>query len=159
MIRSSDREYRSTKHIKQGKKRLHAPFDELAEWISETRGVTVLNVIHDRRTSLHAPRIQVILEHQSQARKFHDGVDFDRQQQDAIAKKFLAIIGRDNKHPFDVDGLFVVFSAFSPIAREEADGKVTEAEIDAEGARRMNVFVRWSIEQTNTRSESRGWRP
>jgi len=131
MITSSDREYKSTKRIKQGKKRLHAPFDELAEWISETRSVKVLNVIYDRRNSLHAPRIQVILEHQSQAKKFHSGVNFDRQQQDAIAKKFLAIIGRADKHQFDVDGLFVVFSAFSPIAKEEADSKISEADVKA----------------------------
>jgi hypothetical protein len=144
MITSSDREYKSTKRIKQGKKRLHAPFDELAEWISSTRNVTVLNVIYDRRNSLHAPRLQVILEHRSHAQKFHRGVNFDRRQQDAVAKKFLEIIGREDTHQFDVDGLFVVFSAFSPIAKQEADSEISEADIKALKKRIANPDL-WEI--------------
>lgn len=131
MITSSDREFKSTKRIKQGKKRLRAPFDELAEWIAATRKVTVLNIIYDRANSLHAPRLQVILEYQSHAQKFYRGVNFDRRQQNAIAKKFLEIIERDNHHDFEVNGLFVVFSAFSPIAKEEADSQISEADIEA----------------------------
>lgn len=131
MITSSDREFKSTKRIKQGKKHLCAPFDELAEWIASTRKVTVLNVIYDRANSLHAPRLQVILEHQSHAKKFRRGVNFDRRQQNAIAKKFLQIISRDDKHDFDVDGLFVVFSAFAPIAKQEADSHISDADIEA----------------------------
>ena len=120
MITSSDREYKSTKRIKQGKKHLPAPFDELAEWISSTRDVTVLDVVYDRANSLHAPRLQVILEYESHVRKFRRGFNFDRRQQNAITKKFLALIEKDEKHTFDVDGLFVVFSAFAPIAKREA---------------------------------------
>jgi len=131
MITSSDREYKSTKRIKQGKKRLRAPFDELADWISTTRNVTVLNVVYDRANSLHAPRLQVILEYASHAQRFHRGVNFDRRQQNAIAKKFLDIIGRDDAHGFDVDGLFVVFSAFSPIAKQEADHQISDADVEA----------------------------
>ncbi|ELP32346.1 hypothetical protein [Rhodopirellula baltica] len=129
MITSSDREYKSTKRIKQGKKRLRSPFDELSEWIASTRKVTVLNVVYNRANSLRAPRLQIILEHHSHAQKFHRGVNFDSRQQNAIKKKFLNIIEREGKHDFDVDGLFVVFSAFSPIAKEEADSQITEADI------------------------------
>ena len=57
MITASDREYKATKSIKQGKKCLVAPFDELAQWIAATWKVTVLNVIYDRANSLHAPRL------------------------------------------------------------------------------------------------------
>jgi hypothetical protein len=144
MITSSDREYTSTKLIKQGKTKLLAPFDELAGWISSTRNVTVLNVIYDRRNSLHAPRLQVIVEYQSHAEKFRRGANFDRRQQDAIAKKFLEIIRRDDKCKFDVDDLFVVFSAFAPIAKEEANGLISERDIRALKKRIANPDL-WRI--------------
>lgn len=70
MINFWDREYKSTKRIKQGKKFLAAPFDELARWIASTWNVSVLNVIYDRANSLHKPRLQIVLEHHAQAREY-----------------------------------------------------------------------------------------
>ena len=144
MITSSDGEYKATKRIKQGKKRVHAPFGELAQWIDTEWKVTVLNVIYDRANALRAPRLQVILEHEAHARKFHRGVNFDKDKQSAIAARFLEIIGRDNAHAFDVDGLFVVFSAFSPLAREEADSQISVDEVQALKARIGNPDI-WEI--------------
>jgi hypothetical protein len=74
----SDRGYEATKWIKQGRKSLAAPFDEMARWIASAWQVTVLNVIHDRANSLHAPRLQIILEHEDHVRKFRKGANFDR---------------------------------------------------------------------------------
>lgn len=130
MITASDREYKATKCIKQGKKRLKPPFDELAAWIGENWGVNALNVVYDRRNSLHAPRLQVIVEYEAHAKKFHKGVNFDRDKQASVADKFLEIIARDSGLGFDVDGLFVVFSAFAPIARQEADSLISEEELE-----------------------------
>jgi hypothetical protein len=144
MITSSDREYKVTKKIKQGKKRLQPPFDELARWIGSKWNVTVLNVTYDRANSLHAPRLQVILEHKMHARKFHRGFNFDKDKQNAIASRFLEIIGRDGAHDFDVDGLFVVFSAFAPLAREEADSQISDEEIQSLKARMGNPDI-WEI--------------
>ena len=131
LITSSDNEYKATKRIKQGNAQLAAPFDELAAWISDRWRITILNVIYDRRNDLHGPRIQVIPEHEADAQVFRDGYNFDRRKQQEIASEFLQIINRDLYREYDVDGLFVVFSAFSPLAREEADGKISEGEIDA----------------------------
>lgn len=130
LITSSDKEYKATKRIKQGRVQLAAPFDELAAWISEKWGVTVLNVVYEGRNDLHAPRIQVILEHHDDAESFRDGYNFDEKKQNAIATQFLEIITRRPDHGYDVDGLFVVFSAFAPIAKEEADTRITKSEID-----------------------------
>ncbi len=131
MITPSDREYKATKRIKQGKKDLAAPFDELAQWVADTWKVSVLNVIYDRAKSLHGPRLQIILEYEKHARKFRRGVNFDREKQESISEKFLNIISKDDTHSFDVDGLFVVFSAFAPLAEEEADGQILEEEVEA----------------------------
>jgi hypothetical protein len=130
MITTSDREYKATKRIKQGKKMLSPPFDELARWVAAKWGVTVLNVVYDRPNSIHAARVQVILEHEADARKFHRGVNFDVEKQVAIKEKFLEIIGRTPSHGYDVTGLFLVFSAFAPLAREEADAQIQEDEVE-----------------------------
>ena len=149
MITSTDREYKATKRIKQGVKELTGPFAELARWISSKWRVTVLNVIYDKRNSLHAPRVQVILEHESDRKKFHRGMGFDPEKQLQIKEKFLEIIGREDPSEYDVNGLFVVFSAFAPIAREEASSKITEEEVKALKARIGNPDL-WEISRCFT---------
>ena len=120
-----------TKRVKQGKARLAPPFDELAAWIGDTWGVTVLNVIYDARNKLHGPRLQVILEHEEEADSFRDGYNFDRRKEQAIAARFREIVNRSAPEEYDFNGLFVVCSAFAPIAREEADSKISDQEIAA----------------------------
>jgi hypothetical protein len=48
-----------------------------------------------------------------------------------IAKRFIELTDGDDTQQFDLDGLFVVFSAFAPIAKEEADGKLTDKQIES----------------------------
>lgn len=130
MIRYQDEEYQATKLIKQGDAYLEPPFDDLAEWISETWQVTVLNIISDRRNELHAPRLQVILEHAADVRKFEDGLNFDHGKQAAIVDRFRELVS-SRPSDFDVTGLFVVFSAFAPIALEEADDQISKEDVEA----------------------------
>jgi len=144
VITSSDKEYKATKRIKLGETQLGEPFEELARWISVKWNVTVLNVIHDPADDLRPARIQVILEHGRDAQTFRDGMNFDSRKQKTIAKKFLEIIDRDGLNHFDVNRLFVVFSAFAPIAREEANGLVTDSEVD-ELKRRIGNPNLWEI--------------
>jgi hypothetical protein len=145
MITCADREYKATKRIKQGKRRLAAPFDELARWIAATWKVTVLNVIYNRATLVHKPRLQVILEFAKEERKFHRGVNYDEQKQQAIAGKFLEIIA-GTEHAFDVEGLFVVFSAFAPLALEEADSQISQRQV-AKLKRRLANPDLWKIDR------------
>ena len=130
MIGYQDEEYQATKLVKLGDAWLEPPFDELAEWISETWQVTVLNVIYDRRNELHAPRLQIILEHAADAGKFRDGLNFDDGKQAAIVDRFCEMVST-RPNDFDVTGLFVVFSAFAPIAHEEADARISEEDVEA----------------------------
>jgi hypothetical protein len=144
VITPADSEYKATKRIKQGREHLTPQFDELARWIASTWQVTVLNVIYDGRNSLGAPRLQVILEHQSDALKFHSGVNFDQKKQHAIKTRFLEMVAQMRTPTFDVDGLFVVFSAFAPLARQEADSRLPEKELKALKARIGNPDL-WEI--------------
>lgn len=131
MVTFSDIEYAATKRLKQGLAKLSPPFDELARWIASTWKVSVLNVIYDGRNSLHAPRVQVILETNADKMKFLSGVNFDAAKQRAIKDQFLQLIARSESARYDVDGLFVVFSAFAPLALEEADAQISKSDIEA----------------------------
>ncbi|MDW5441667.1 hypothetical protein [Polaromonas sp. SM01] len=144
MITSSDAEYKATRQIKRGIAQLVAPFDELAAWIGDKWAVTVLNVIYDPCNELHAPRLQVVLEHQKDSESFRDGFNFDHEKQRAIALRFMGMITRQSVHRYDVEGLFVVFSAFSPIARQDADSKIPDQEIEALKLRIANPDL-WTI--------------
>lgn len=144
MITPSDREYKATKRIKQARTRVAPPFDELRAWIGSTWQVTVLNVIYDPANGLHAPRLKVIVEHQEDTQRFRDGYNFDKAKQDAVASKFLEIISTEEADEYNVDGLFVVFSAFAPIAKEEADSRLSEEEVEALKTRIANPDL-WVI--------------
>jgi hypothetical protein len=146
MVTMFDAEYKGTKRIKQGLERLGPPFDELARWIEETWQVKVLNAIYERGDSSRAqrPRLQIIVESHSDRMKFHSGFNYDSAKQQAVKDRFLDTIVRKEPAQYDVDGLFVIFSAFAPIALEEADAQITDDEINALKVRVGNPDL-WEI--------------
>lgn len=126
MITPADEAYKSTKRLLQGSDALAYPFDQLAAWISKTWDVRVLNVVYKYLDNVQAPRLQVILEQNADV----EPLCYDKQKQDAVATRFLELLADWSGCPFRVDGLFVVFSAFAPIALAEADGRLTDEDID-----------------------------
>ncbi len=150
MVTASDPEYLATKRLKLGQARLSGAAAELADWVATTYGVTVLNVVCDPRNAIHGPRLQIIVEHRAEAEKFHAGVNFDPLKQRAIRDRYLEILRRDSGSMPDVDGMFVVFSAFAPIAREEAHSRVTDAEIAGLQARIADPTL-WKISRCFSR--------
>lgn len=128
MITSSDPEYGATRQIKRGLNRLSPHLAELASWIEATWNVVVLNVIYDLP---HRPRLQIILEHPHHITIFEKDYNFDEVKTNAIAKKFSEILGLHSLQSYQIDKLFLVFSAFSPIAQAEADNKISDDEIAA----------------------------
>ncbi len=147
MINTTDKEYKSTKRIKRGKDSLRSPFRDLARWIARTWDVVVLNVIYDPADSLHPPRLQVVVEHKAHLNVFRRGTTFDPAKQAKIRDKFAELAGRRGAPSFDRKGLFVVFSAFAPLARQDADSRVTDAEVEALKARIGNPAI-WEISRS-----------
>jgi hypothetical protein len=139
-----DKEYAATKVIKQGLTKLSPPFDELANWIASTCQVTVLNATYDVRDSIHAPRLLIIFEHESEKKKFHRGFNFDEKKQRDVQDKFVALVRNGNYTEYDIDGLFVVFSAFAPLAREEADDRLSDLDLKCLQAQIANPDL-WEI--------------
>jgi hypothetical protein len=129
MISTTDKEYVETKLIKLGRKRLCEPFDALANWIAVRWGVAVLNLVFDEATALHGPRLQVILEREDDLMSFRQGLNFAQEAQDAIKGQFLVCRRQLDASPIDELSLFVVFSAFAPLARQEADERLGDEQI------------------------------
>jgi hypothetical protein len=133
MILTSDREFKETKLIRQGKQVLISPFGELAEWISARYQVNVLNVVYDPPNDLlKRPRLQIIVEHAEEEHKFRKGGflgNYLKDKQDAISVKFTEILDREEIRRFQTTDLFIIFSAFAPLAMEDADGCVSDARI------------------------------
>jgi hypothetical protein len=71
-------------------------------------------------------------------------INFDRRKQHDIASRFIQIVDRDDSRQYDRDGLFVVFSAFAPIARQDADGRISKDQVDALKRRIANPDL-WEI--------------
>ena len=143
MITSKDLDYKETKLIKQGKKVLTYPLKDLAEWINKEYCVNVINIHYDYIQN-NRPRLEIILEFKTDKRKFNDNdYNYDRNKQKAIADKFNELISlKDNepKHIFkffkkdisskyNTNDIFISFSAFEPIAKEEANNRIPEEKV------------------------------
>ncbi len=146
MIVWTDPEYKDTKLIKSGVKVLARPFDELAAWISKTREVKVLNIIYDLVFSDDRPRLQVVLEYEEDCQKFKRGQlgNYKESEQNDIRKKFTEIVQRSNLIEFTLEKLFVVFSAFEPIAIEEIHSSLSETTL-GELRKKLKDFQLWKI--------------
>jgi hypothetical protein len=132
MITPSDRHYRQTKRIKAGENSLKPPFRELGSWIADQYGgVTVLNIYYDRIIPGRRPRLNVVLQREHERQKFLTGPrgDYDPVAQARIASQFTQIIAEQKNTKVDTHNLFVVFAAFEPVARVEANWKVTKEQL------------------------------
>ena len=145
MVDSSDIEYKKTKFIKQGKKRIAEKFENLAKWISEKYNVNVLDIQEEFMKHNSKVRIAVHLETHQEEMEFKDGdewwYDFDTVKQKEIAEKYIqngnllkvptnGVLGKVVKRNPKVEDIFVSFSAFEPIAREEVNGLIPENRIE-----------------------------
>jgi hypothetical protein len=151
MIVPSDKDYVETKLIKRGEAVVNPDFEPLKEWIENHYSVTVLNIYYDVTTGPHNkpfPRIQVIFERQADSLKFRDGLgNYDPEKQRTIAAKFEQLVNKRGKLEALVDsvsdvfggkvsakyptnGVLVVFTAFEPVAKDEANEAIPKAEIE-----------------------------
>jgi hypothetical protein len=146
MIIPSDEDYQQTKRIKKTGARLESPFKELADWVSANYGVHVLNVVYDTIAPDDRPRLSVILETKEDALKFRNDAfsSFNTIDQKRVEEHFQAILSRQRNLHFKVECLFVIFVAFEPVARIEANEKVTDEEIDRLKAKLANEEL-WEI--------------
>jgi hypothetical protein len=128
LVTHYDRQFELTKALKQGTTALGEPLATLAAWIGATWQVTVLNIVQDR-IERGRPRLQVVVEHDDERSVFMDGMNFDAAKQRAIAERFGELSAGGAQTQVDGQSLFVAFSAFAPLARDEAHASISEVEL------------------------------
>jgi len=131
MIAPSDDDYRQTKRLKISGAQLTSPFLELADWINARYGVRVLNLVLDTIDPNDLARLNVIFESTEEKRQFLDrnGINFDASKQAEIRDKFRSVTDDITSHRHDLARLLVIFSAFEPVARTEANWLIADSAI------------------------------
>ena len=147
MIVSSDSDYINTKFVKKGSEQIDGVFQELANWITQQFDTKVLNIYYDKiDTDKNRPRLNIIFEYDEERAKFNDSFgSFDSNKQNIIANKFREIL--TTKFPtkkYETDRLLVIFSAFEPIAKEEAINNIPDKEIE-KFRRKLGMKDLWEI--------------
>jgi hypothetical protein len=141
----SDQDYQQTKRLKKNGIPLESPFRELAAWVSADYGVHVLNVVYDTIQPDHRPRLSVVLESHEDAQKFRvPPGNFNEEDQKRVSERFEIILSRQSDLRFKIERLLVIFVAFEPVARIEANECVTKKEIHRLKARLANEDL-WEI--------------
>jgi hypothetical protein len=145
MIVPSDKDYKLTKKIKKGEGKINPEFVGLAEWIKDEYKVEVLNIIYDLIDDREKrPRLTIIFEFQRDGQKFRDGDvgNFDSEKQRIIGQKFDQFVNnnpakasiiermfRGSESKYDTRNIWVVFTSFEPIAKNEANSNIPESEV------------------------------
>jgi hypothetical protein len=148
MITSFDPEYQATKLVKRGSAAMEPLLADLAAWIAAKWRVNVVNVIYDEPGGItRHPRLRVCVEHSRERQQFFNGLNFDHLKQQAIAARFTELVNHHGASRYIVDRLLVVFAAFAPLAREEADRRLSDTEIRALEERIRNPDL-WTIHRS-----------
>ncbi len=167
MLLTSDKAYLDAKRLKQGKRVLKAPFDELAEWIGHKFGATVLNVVPDRIVKGVQPTQSIAVERERDLWMLcnKDRYTCNSRKAAAVSRKYLSLIEDATRHrsvtvqktrallemgALAEDGVRIWVDVFEPLAKQEANGSVTKSEIDAMAGRLglddlWTVFNGWTI--------------
>jgi hypothetical protein len=114
MISPSDPSYKMTRLIKQGRLAMNEEFRQFADWIDKTYGVTTMNIVYDTIDNNKKPRLNIIFEMSSEAELFMNRSGFDPLKQKEIASRFEM---DPANHQYNAHDIFVIFSAFEPIAK------------------------------------------
>lgn len=149
MIVPSDEEYIATKNFMLGKSVMKAEFNELATFIEQKFGVKAINIIYDTIDNGQQPRLQICFELESELQSFHEinGFNYDDVKETMVANAFKRIVrekqvgsrqrifqffskSSTKTVQYKLENLFVCFSAFEPVAKMEANQRISEYHLD-----------------------------
>lgn len=139
MLRLSDQEYKITRLIKLGKNNIDPKFNAFAEWIRKKYLVQILN-IHTDTLDNGTLRLQLIFEHET------DLSIFFLKDRFTSSKRIVNIIEKKYKETFQLSHsqpVLVLFYAFEPLAKEEANTKIPLTTITLIEEKYKNVL--WKI--------------
>ena len=129
MISPDDSDYLQTKEVKQGERAMAPALLRLADWTAERYAVpTPLNILFERIEPDNRPRLQLVFERTRDESVFLNdmGIGYDEAKQHEVAQAFQASLGPEDRAHYDCRRMFVIFSAFEPVARWDANSRLNE---------------------------------
>jgi len=147
---------------------MKSEFKPLAEWIDKTFSVKTINIIYYTIDKGQRPALNICFEFESEKSKFHDKTNFNfhSRKTQAIGKQFKTTLlqqglfkkkslfdfsKNDNNSKYLTDNIWVVFSAFEPIAKAEANQSVPQ-EIVQDLKRQIDNKDIWDISNNSSRT-------
>lgn len=153
MLDPSDPEYPEAKQYKLGKRRMVAPFDQLADWIAGEFSVPrplLVRLDQPDGLFLDRHRLEVVFDREVDANRFHGpgSASFDQAKQKAVKDGFAAMLAdfapprlgiihtllSFRKEPLPSSAarekLFVIFSSFEKPARIQALNAIQESKVE-----------------------------
>ncbi|MDF2454758.1 MAG: hypothetical protein K0R51_751 [Cytophagaceae bacterium] len=134
MILPYDNDYQETKQILLGLSEMKPEFRPLADWVDETFGVKTINIVYDTIEEGTRPRLELCFEFEEERNPFYgdEWKNFDGGKQKAIASKFKDTLEDQGLYgqPYRTENIWIIYGAFEPIARIEANQAVRQEELD-----------------------------
>jgi len=138
-----DIEYKNTKLIKRGEATFNSDFIDLANWIDKTYDVKVLNINYDTITNNKKPRLQIILEYESDSQKLSLMYGFGTSKQLEISAPFINLIC-ERLTNYHTKNLWIVISSFERPAKDEARWEISKKEIEQLESE-LNLKELWKV--------------
>ncbi|MCB9309757.1 MAG: hypothetical protein H6567_06865 [Lewinellaceae bacterium] len=127
MIVPTDKDYTDTKRILKKEKEMNPIFQKLKDWISIEFNQRVLNLYYDTIDNGKRPRLNVIFENYQSVNTIRNRIgNYAKEKKQKIKGKFEELIANESTVDFKTENLFVIFSAFNPIAQAEANGFISD---------------------------------
>lgn len=127
MIVPTDNDYLDTKLILKKEKKMNPTLQKLKEWITVEFNQRVLNIYYDTIDNGNRPRLNVIFENYESVNTIRDRIgNYAKEKQQKIKEKLEELLSNESNDEISTENMFVIFSAFNPIARAEANGKIKD---------------------------------
>ncbi len=159
----SDKDYKETKQIMLGKKKIRPEFKLLADWIDKTYGVKTVNIYYDTIDNGKRPRLEICFEHSKDEALFagKNRFGFDANKQKAIGEKFKKILkdqevkqerklDKIDTSRYKTKNVWVVYGNFESVAKIEANESIPETAINALKSEFNNKDI-WGISRAFSR--------
>ncbi|MEP6711494.1 MAG: hypothetical protein ABJA37_03710 [Ferruginibacter sp.] len=138
-----DTEYKITKLIKKGEVTFSPEFIDLADWIDKTYNVKVLNIIYDTLDNNKRPRLQIILEYESDSQKLNSQYGFGTTRQLKMSVPFIKLIA-ERLINYNTENIWIVISSFERPAKEEARWAISKTEVKTLESE-LNLNELWKV--------------
>jgi hypothetical protein len=127
MIVPTDIDYIETKLILKKEKKMNPILQKLKEWITMEFNQRVLNLYYDTIEYGNRPRLNVIFENYESVNTIRDRIgNYAKEKQQKIKDKLVELLSNELNNEISTENMLVIFSAFNPIARAEANGKIKD---------------------------------